>query len=124
LKKNDENGSVLADSLFAGALVTHFLLPVFVGAMFTVGTIAAPTVIEAHSGGLDANGCHAGSQPYHCHRAQGGSRPSTTRTTVGDRDCADFRTWREAQEFYENAGRGDPHGLDRDRDGIACEALR
>lgn len=23
----------------------------------------------AHSGGLDANGCHAGSQPYHCHRS-------------------------------------------------------
>lgn len=23
----------------------------------------------SHSGGLDANGCHAGSKPYHCHRA-------------------------------------------------------
>ena len=22
---------------------------------------------QAHSGGLDGNGCHAGSQPYHCH---------------------------------------------------------
>lgn len=21
----------------------------------------------AHSGGTNANGCHAGSQPYHCH---------------------------------------------------------
>ncbi|MED5387427.1 MAG: YHYH domain-containing protein [Pseudomonadota bacterium] len=21
----------------------------------------------AHSGGTDANGCHAGSKPYHCH---------------------------------------------------------
>ena len=26
---------------------------------------------HAHSGGLDAQGCHAGSQPYHCH--SGGS---------------------------------------------------
>jgi hypothetical protein len=25
--------------------------------------------VEAHSGGLDANGCHAGSKPYHCHRS-------------------------------------------------------
>ncbi|MEZ8088302.1 YHYH domain-containing protein [Vibrio sp. 1S139] len=21
----------------------------------------------AHSGGTDANGCHAGTKPYHCH---------------------------------------------------------
>ena len=41
-----------------------------------------------------------------------------------DMDCSDFRTWREAQDFYERSGPGDPHGLDRDRDGIACEALR
>ena len=25
---------------------------------------------KAHSGGLNAQGCHAGSQPYHCHRPQ------------------------------------------------------
>ncbi|MEM9060401.1 MAG: YHYH domain-containing protein [Pseudomonadota bacterium] len=23
--------------------------------------------VIAHSGGTDANGCHAGSKPYHCH---------------------------------------------------------
>lgn len=28
---------------------------------------------HAHSGGTDANGCHAGSQPYHCHGSSGGS---------------------------------------------------
>ncbi|WP_367272899.1 excalibur calcium-binding domain-containing protein [Devosia sp.] len=38
-------------------------------------------------------------------------------------DCSDFRTQREAQEFYERQGPGDPHRLDRDNDGIACEAL-
>lgn len=43
-----------------------------------------------------------------------------------DRDCSDFSTWREAQDFYEGAGgpARDPHRLDRDRDGIACEGLR
>lgn len=32
--------------------------------------------VAAHSGGLDANGCHAGSRPYHCHRG-GSSAPRT-----------------------------------------------
>ena len=41
-----------------------------------------------------------------------------------DMNCSDFSSWREAQDFYERAGPGDPHGLDRDRDGIACESLR
>jgi len=81
----------------------------------------------AHSGGLNAQGCHAGSQPYHCHRAQ--VTPPRVATpllgnTSGDRDCADFRSWREAQDFFEAAGRGDPHQLDGDNDGIACESLR
>ena len=25
------------------------------------------TNVYSHSGGTDSNGCHAGSQPYHCH---------------------------------------------------------
>ena len=43
-----------------------------------------------------------------------------------DKDCSDFTTWREAQNFYEAQGGPDkdPHRLDADRDGIACEALR
>ena len=40
-----------------------------------------------------------------------------------DMDCSDFRSWREAQDFYERSGPGDPHGLDRDGDGEACESL-
>lgn len=31
--------------------------------------LITPSAALAHSGGLDANGCHAGSRPYHCHRA-------------------------------------------------------
>lgn len=41
-----------------------------------------------------------------------------------DHDCADFSDWHDAQRFYEAAGVGDPHGLDRDGDGIACERLK
>ncbi len=40
---------------------------------------------------------------------------------AADRDCGDFATWEEAQAFYEAAGPGDPHRLDGDMDGIACE---
>ncbi|MBF2079765.1 MAG: thermonuclease family protein [Synechococcales cyanobacterium T60_A2020_003] len=39
-----------------------------------------------------------------------------------DCDCADFATQAEAQAVL-NAFPGDPHRLDGDRDGIACESL-
>lgn len=44
--------------------------------------------------------------------------------TENDKDCGDFVTWRQAQTFFEKAGSGDPHRLDGDGDGIACESLR
>ena len=42
-----------------------------------------------------------------------------------DRDCKDFSSWDEAQAFFLAAGGPgqDPHRLDADQDGIACEAL-
>ena len=47
--------------------------------------------------------------------------PSAARTA--DRDCGDFATQAAAQRFFINAGgpRNDPHRLDADGDGIACE---
>ncbi len=46
--------------------------------------------------------------------------PAFAHTGGGDLDCADFATQAAAQaELNENPG--DPHGLDRDNDGIACE---
>ena len=41
----------------------------------------------------------------------------------GDMDCSDFSSQAEAQAFFEQAGPGDPHRLDGDNDGVACEAL-
>jgi hypothetical protein len=43
-----------------------------------------------------------------------------------DKDCSDFGSWRAAQKFYKKHGgpRYDPHRLDADHDGIACEDLR
>lgn len=40
-----------------------------------------------------------------------------------DYDCTNFSTHAEAQDFLESEDSGDPHGLDRDGDGIACETL-
>ncbi len=46
--------------------------------------------------------------------------------TAGDKDCSDFSTWRQAQNFYKRHGgpKYDPHRLDADHDGVACESLR
>ena len=41
-----------------------------------------------------------------------------------DRDCADFKTHAQAQRFFEKHNpRRDPHNLDGDNDGKACEDL-
>lgn len=41
--------------------------------------------------------------------------------TAADMDCGDFVTQAEAQGFFLAAGAGDPHLLDADGDGLACE---
>jgi hypothetical protein len=40
-------------------------------------------------------------------------------------NCSDFKTQEEAQEVFEKCGfsKNDVHGLDRDKDGVACESL-
>src|SRR5690606_41811134 len=40
-----------------------------------------------------------------------------------DKNCSDFKTWEEAQRFYEENGgpADDPHGLDRNGHGLAWE---
>ena len=42
-----------------------------------------------------------------------------------DRDCSDFKTQKKAQRFFKKQGgpKKDPHGLDGDNDGKACEDL-
>ena len=42
---------------------------------------------------------------------------------AGDKDCSDFPTQRAAQKFFKKHGgpKRDPHRLDADHDGIACE---
>jgi hypothetical protein len=42
-----------------------------------------------------------------------------------DKDCSDFSSWTQAQKFFKKHGgpKNDPHRLDADHDGIACESL-
>ena len=42
----------------------------------------------------------------------------------GDKDCSDFKTQNEAQDFFISQGgpSSDPHKLDADKDGIVCES--
>lgn len=51
--------------------------------------------------------------------AGGGVAPAQA---VVDKDCADFATQAEAQAFFLAAGPGDPHRLDSEGDGLACES--
>lgn len=45
---------------------------------------------------------------------------TATALTQDDLNCSDFATQEEAQAEYQS-DTSDPHGLDRDKDGIACE---
>jgi len=45
-----------------------FVAALAIGLLFVL-----PATGFTHSGGLDGNGCHAGSQPYHCHGGGSGS---------------------------------------------------
>ena len=45
--------------------------------------IANSTYSYGHSGGTDANGCHAGTKPYHCHTPKGDSESEDGTSLVG-----------------------------------------
>src|SRR5690349_12912041 len=58
--------------------------------------------------------------------ASSGAASSTTAeaAAIPDKDCSDFPTQKSAQTFYLNHGgpQSDPHRLDDDNDGVACES--
>jgi hypothetical protein len=88
--------------------------------------------ILAHSGGTDANGCHAGSPPYHCHGAKqqtqsssGTCHPDYEKVCVpfaSDVDCAGGSG--NGPAYVRGPVRivgPDVYGFDWDGDGWACE---
>lgn len=85
---------------------------------------AAETAARSTGRGLWGTAC--ANQPSTKGKIRNSSQPSSPISPLeGDRDCGDFRTRAEAQAFYTQQGGpvADPHKLDQDGDGIACESL-
>ncbi len=60
-----------------------------------------------------------------CQSLSGAPRSTSSSKAADFRNCSDFDTWADAQSFFESEGGpgSDPHRLDRDGDGIACQSL-
>jgi uncharacterized membrane protein len=98
-------------------------------AIALLGLLLSGSPAAAHSGGLNAEGCHNNRKTgeYHCHR--GGSAPAglgqkrQSFTNLGAfRNCTEARAAGAAP-----VRRGDPgygRHLDRDDDGVGCEPYR
>lgn len=88
--------------------------------MNTVGKIATGlAVVGAGAWGISSMTSQDSTGSLKADTDYSTTRPSST----GDRDCSDFATHDEAQAYFDDAGAGDPNGLDRDGDGVACETL-
>ena len=95
--------------------------------------LCIPLSVSAHAGRTNAEGCHTNTATgeYHCHtkvaktEAKTMARTEARTTSFVDKNCSDFTTQKAAQEFYISAGgpNKDPHRLDSDKDGKACEDL-
>ena len=107
----------------------------FIFSTAAVLVFSTTTPVAAHSGGLNAQGCHAGSKPYHCHRPQKSTQRTQSSTNSGcnshysgcvpnasDVDC--LGGGGNGPAYVKGPIRvlgTDIYGLDRDGDGIACE---
>jgi len=56
-------------------------------------------------------------------KRSGRSNPGSSLRKGQDKDCSDFSSHTEAQKYFESHQPGDPHRLDGDGDGLACEGL-
>jgi len=87
--------------------------------------LSPPELVEAHPGGLNAEGCHNNRRTggYHCHR--GSSRPSRATPRASGRragayvNCSAARAAGAAPVHRGEPGYGSH--LDRDNDGVGCE---
>jgi endonuclease YncB( thermonuclease family) len=100
------------------------LVAVFCGAIavFAGATISEPAF--AHGGGLNAEGCHNDRRrgTYHCHRSPSKPAPRPARVIAPTvyANCDTVRAAGAAPIYRGQAGYGSH--LDRDGDGVGCEA--
>jgi len=96
-------------------------------AAMALGVIFFGLAANAHSGGLNSEGCHNNRKTgeYHCHRAAAPKQqkfapienPSSSGTAF--RNCAAARAAGAAPVYFGDPGYGSH--LDRDGDGVGCE---
>ena len=55
--------------------------------LVTLVVTTAAVASHAHSGGLDAYGCHAGTQPYHCHNGSDETPKPATSAAPSSEEC-------------------------------------
>lgn len=88
---------------------------------------SAPTLVRAHGGGLNSEGCHNNRKTgdYHCHRGNSSSSARSTSRTYSLSPGGAFANCSAARAAgAAPVRRGDPgYGahLDRDNDGVGCE---
>ena len=88
------------------------LLICAVGAVLLSAPLALP--VAAHPGGLNGEGCHAGSQPYHCHKKKAKLKQATEKKVEKNKDrIEDLKQKR--QDAVES---GDPKKAKRTRDRV------
>lgn len=89
--------------------------------------IITGAIVLAGIGGLALlNNSDGGSSIKNAFTRNDDSKTERSFQEYGDKDCSDFSTQNEAQEFFEDEGGPDKdfHNLDRDGDGVVCESLK
>ena len=100
-------------------------LPSIVALVVPYLAVVPAVQLQAHPGGLNAQGCHTNHKTgeYHCHRPA--TAPNASRavgafsSSRAFRNCAEARAAGAAPIDRGQAGYADH--LDRDGDGVACE---
>ncbi|UJW34380.1 excalibur calcium-binding protein [Saccharothrix sp. AJ9571] len=98
--------------LAAGAVVTGTTL-------FALG--AGPALADELPAGIQTETSSSASSSSSAPSVPPASSATMTSTTAKDKDCADFATQADAQAEWAKDP-SDPHGLDADDDGYACES--
>jgi hypothetical protein len=103
--------------------------------LLAASMLVVPSLTSAHSGGLNAEGCHNNRKTgdYHCHRASSAAKaPTAGRSSFAPTNtsarrpssgafvnCSAARAAGAAPVYRGDPGYGSH--LDRDNDGIGCE---
>ena len=75
-------GSFIRLALSKDAVILKRFTKLMLKSLQILILVGAASQAVAHSGGLNKQGCHAGSQPYHCHRTEAVAPSASNDPTV------------------------------------------